>query len=314
MSPPTRQVTDEAVAPRRWEGERGRYPEDDEDYPRRFVRNYDDYGGPGRTGPLSNDYQVELGRWFGIGQAHFQGKMLLAALYVAFTLAITLSISFVQGLAAAVLPFADLGINFVVTGFIAGPLAAGLVIVALRQLKGEPWHFGHFFGGFSAERYLTLVGFSFLQELVSQIWFLPGQILLNIANQHLAQGGNQPQAQQLMPAGLIAFIVAIPFAIYFSIRLTMFGQQLILDRHYGAVDSLKGSWELTDGHFGGLFGAALVLGLVNVAGLLLCGIGFLFSMPFTVLVTTAGYLLIAGTRPPLEKPRPPGLDYERFDR
>ena len=37
-------------------------------------------------------------------------------------------------------------------------------------------------------------------------------------------------------------------------------------------------------------------------------------MPFTVLVTTAGYLLIAGTRPPLESPSPYGGAYRPYGR
>jgi len=91
-------------------------------------------------------------------------------------------------------------------------------------------------------------------------------------------------------------------AIFLLVRVGMFGELLIFDRGYGAIDAIKGNWELTEGHFCILFAFMLLLGLINLAGALLCCVGLLFSFPFTIIVTTAGYLLIAGTRPPLERP------------
>jgi hypothetical protein len=46
----------------------------------------------------------------------------------------------------------------------------------------------------------------------------------------------------------------------------------------------------------------LLLGLINIGGILMCGIGLLFVFPLTTLVLLAGYLLIAGSRPPVEAP------------
>jgi hypothetical protein len=45
------------------------------------------------------------------------------------------------------------------------------------------------------------------------------------------------------------------------------------------------------------------MGLINLGGLLLCLVGVLFTIPFTTLITTASYLLVAGRRPPLREPR-----------
>jgi hypothetical protein len=304
-SSPSRRVTDQPDAAPFPSGDRGRYPEEDEDYPRPFARAYGDDYAQGRTGPLSNEYRVEMGRWFSIAQAHFSGKVLLAALYVLIVIVITASLDYVGGLASSVIPYTDRAMNFLVTGFIGGPLSAGLVLVALRQLKGESWTFGDFFGGFHKDHYLSLVGFCFIQELLTQVPMIPGFVLLEI--------GNKQQDPNLIFGAAGVMLLALPVIIFVSVRLLMFGQQLILDRRYGAVDALKGNWELTDGHFGMLFVVELVLGLIMVAGILACFIGYLFALPFTVLVTTAGYLLIAGTRPPLERPDAYG-SYRAYDR
>ncbi len=61
---------------------------------------------------------------------------------------------------------------------------------------------------------------------------------------------------------------------------------------------MKANWELTRGHFWGLFGVSLLLGLIILGGVLACLIGALFALPYTMLILNAGYLLITGARVP----------------
>jgi uncharacterized membrane protein len=76
-----------------------------------------------------------------------------------------------------------------------------------------------------------------------------------------------------------------------------FANPLIVDRECSGSEAIQGSWRLTRGHFWGLFGVSLLMFLLMLAGLLACLIGALFMAPLVSLVTTAGYVLIAGSRP-----------------
>ena len=47
-------------------------------------------------------------------------------------------------------------------------------------------------------------------------------------------------------------------------------------------------------------GVVILLGLINVGGALALGVGILFTFPYTLLVWSAGYQLIAGSEPPVK--------------
>src|SRR5262249_29388904 len=91
---------------------------------------------------------------------------------------------------------------------------------------------------------------------------------------------------------------------------------------------MQGSWTLTRGHVLEILGVCVVLALINLAGILpglgvlvtapmisrppdplyllggiiLFGLGPVCTIPFTTLTVSAGYLFVAGLRPPLEAP------------
>ncbi len=86
--------------------------------------------------------------------------------------------------------------------------------------------------------------------------------------------------------------------IFFQVRLFLFAPAIIFDRDLGAMDAMKANWELTRGHFWGLFGVTLLLGLIYLGGFLACLVGALFAVPYIMLILNAGYLLITGARGP----------------
>jgi hypothetical protein len=290
----TERVTPDVEPDReRWGGRQGGAPEYDEDHPPRVQRDYGDYGEEGRTGTLSNQYEVDMGRWFSIAQAHY-GKFLQAALY-------TLIVVIVVHVVIANIPYVGGIINI----FVSPAMYAGLTLVALKQLKGEPWTFGDFFGGFQSQWYLSLVGYNFLVGIIVGLPLVPGAVLMGV--------GIAAKDDTMVLGGLAAMAVLGLISIYLGVRLAIFGVPLILDRRYRAVDARRGSWELTQDHFWSLFAVELVLGLITIGGLALLCVGYLFAVPFVALVNTAGYLLIAGTRPPLEKPYEAAGGFERYD-
>ena len=262
---------------------------------------------------LSNEYSIRIGDWFRYAQTHW-GAVLGPMIGYTF-----LYILMVIGLVITCI-----GIPLLLV--LGPPLAAGFTVVGLAQLKGERWTFGDFFGGF--RQFGPILGGFCLFVLVAALWPFPGSILQQIGQaQYQDEVGARVQeylktnpgdlfgaiaeAQRaqaahlddpLVLSGLVLRLIGSLVGIYFQIRC-MFWLPLVIDRKCGPVECIQGSFRLTKGHFWGLFGTMLLLGLINLGGALLCGIGLLFTAVFTTLVPLAGYLLIAGTRPPVEAPR-----------
>jgi hypothetical protein len=261
---------------------------------------------------LCNDYSIRIGEWFRYAQAHWTavlGPMIgYGFLYTAIVVGLCITC---------------IGVPVLI--FVAPPLAAGFTIVGLAQLKGERWTFNDFFGGF--RQFWTIVGATWLVVLVAGLWQVPGVILQSVGQaqyqpeeqarlrEAMQANPNDPfgamlRAQQggahledpVVLSGLVLRLVGELVGIYLQIRC-MFFLPLIIDRKCGAVESVQGSFRLTRGHFWGLLGTLLLLGLINLGGFLLCIIGVFFTAVFTTLVPLAGYLLIAGSRRPVETPR-----------
>ena len=290
--PQSRRITPEVDSSNRadWRDRQRGYPEEDEDHPRRYSGEYGLDEGEGRTGPLSNQYEVEFGRWFEIAMAHFSDRnfWVMAALYTL--------LAFVLTQVIAQIPYVGPIVNL----FVSPALYAGLTGVALKHLKGRSWAFSDFFCGFKGEHFLSLVGFNFVTGLLIALPIIPGGVLLAI--------GALSNDPNLTTTGLAVLAVLLPISIFLSVRLTIFGVPLILDRRYRAMEAIQGCWELTADHFWMLFGVQLVLGLITLAGVLALCIGYLVAVPFVTLVLSTGYLLVAGTQAPLQRPSGPYED------
>jgi hypothetical protein len=209
--------------------------------------------------------------------------------------------------------------------FVMTPLQAGFTVVALAQLKGRRWSFGDFFGGF--RWYGAIVVSTLILMLIQWACLLPGGTLAGVAfvNQvaHLPRnpaanpafnpgpgaGPNAPpDLSQIRPddplliAGAVLFLIGLIVLIYLAVRCGLFALPLIIDRGCGGVDAIRGSWMLTRGHFWMLLAVVLLTVVINMLGVMACLVGLLFTFPLTLLLMTAGYLLIAGTRPPVGAP------------
>jgi hypothetical protein len=186
-------------------------------------------------------------------------------------------------------------------------LHTGLSIVALAQLKGMDWSFGDFFAGLYWWR--AIFGITFSTVLLCLL-LLPLGIFLALGIDLFNGVPVEPEplgfALGFGLPGLLVFL-------YLYTRLITFALPLAIDRRYGALEALGRSWDLTRGHFWPLLGLHLLLGLINVAGALCFLMGLFFTLPFTTLVWNAGYLLVAGTRPPVLAAGPSWRDGDRYD-
>jgi hypothetical protein len=257
--------------------------EPDEDYPRvaRAIGTPDD---------LSADYQVDLGLWFAYAKEHYGAILGPFIGFLLVYLAIYLGIVIINAVIA--------GVGTILSIVVLPPLSAGFTVVALAQLKGKRWTFNDFFTGFNWFGQTVVV--NLLTSLASTAAALPGLILVGVAVGVIVgtagPGGPAPEMFLLLAPGIL---VALAGILYVAVRMNFYAVPLIIDRNFGIMDALSGSWKLCRGHMAGLIGVSIILVLINFGGFLACLIGGLFTAPFTVLVHTVAYLLVAGTQPPV---------------
>jgi uncharacterized protein YbaR (Trm112 family) len=304
---PTEEYTDTPGSPR----PRFSQPADDEISPTRRPAGYgaarNDYPDEDYDDrPFTGAYSIDINSWFVFAGKHYSAILgpAIGFIFVAAIISI-IPILVVAGGAQFVgfqVAQHDPGMMFLITQVLAQlgqlfimsvvvfPLGSGFTAVCLAQLKGRPWTFGDFFSGF--QHFGALAGVGLASQLLGLVVTLPQMIITFFAMQN--------QDFQLLPVGVGCTLVGLLFAVYFQVRIFLFAPTIIFDRNLGAMDAMKANWELTRGHFWGLFGVGLILFLIYLGGALACGIGVLFALPYIILILNAGYLLITGARGPDE--------------
>lgn len=165
------------------------------------------------------------------------------------------------GIVAAKLP-APLGADEkgrggIVNAVLSPILSAGFYIVAFKLAKGQAVSFGDFFRGFN--NFLQI----FLVSLVSGLLIALGFLLLIIPGIYLA----------------VAYFFAI---------------SLVIEKRFDFWTALETSRKLVSKRWFSFFGFGLLLFLLNLGGLLLCGLGFFVTLPWTFCIIVAAYEDIVG--------------------
>jgi len=236
---------------------------------------------------LSASYRIDLSQWIAYAGSHY-GRVIGPAIgYLVLFVLMSLGVSLM-------IPCG----GFLFLCFLGPPMQAGFYVVHLAQLKGRPWTFSDFFSGFNW--YRDLLDNFFLTLLIFIGCMIPFAVLVLV----IVTAPGPMNRWLLLVGGSVPILLLTG---YIMIRTTCFSVLLIIDRGCSAVEAIQGSWQLSQGHVLSLCGVWLLLGLLAGAGLLLFGVGLLFTLPLASLAYTAGYLLIAGSQPPLrtvERPRP----------
>ncbi len=118
-----------------------------------------------------------------------------------------------------------------------------------------------------------------------------------------AQFWNYIGVTLLATAGIIlGFILLIIPGIILAIGW-MFAPFIVIDKGYGPVASLKESWRITRGHRWKLFLLAIVIGLMNLAGVLVFFVGILVTAPITLLTLSHVYRMLSQTEAAVQVPQ-----------
>jgi uncharacterized membrane protein len=185
---------------------------------------------------------------------------------------------------------------------ISGPLMGGVFFLFIRVVRGESAELGDVFSGFSrAFGHLFLA--TLVQGILIGLCMLPALVLFFIKLLPVIKEMSQtssPSPEQLMQGIMPAlmsclpwiFICALP-VIYLTVSWK-FTLPLIIDRQIDFWTAMKTSFKMVNKHWWHVFGLIVLISLLNIAGMLACCVGLLFTFPIGIAALMCAYDTIFG--------------------
>ena len=179
----------------------------------------------------------------------------------------------------ALLGVPGLMIGMLLNMFVSAFLMAGLLNLSLKVGRGESAELGDMFS--VGDRVLPMVGFA----IIATILLLLPAAALGAVMGLVGQDG-----------GVIAAIAVCIFLLVIMIFVLLFwpGYFLIADRKTGVRQAFNVGVSIGQKNILQFIGVYIIAGLVGFAGMLLLGIGLLFTGPLAVLILTCAYLNMSG--------------------
>jgi hypothetical protein len=229
--------------------------------------------------PYDGDYDLDvfgcLSRGWEVMSANFGLFVGAGAIYL-------LIIGGLSGLAQ--IPF--IGPVFsIVSLIITGPLVAGVYMLILRLMRRQRGDIGDIFNGFRDNMGQFILG-HIIPALISGACALPGAILTAVPIVIMVHN-DAPSAGLIALAAAGLLLASIPL-LYLSICWA-FTIPLIADRRLDFWSAMKASRAQVGRHWWTIFGLAVVVGLVNCVGLLVCCVGTIITMPLAFAVMLLAY-------------------------
>jgi uncharacterized membrane protein len=186
--------------------------------------------------------------------------------------------------------------NFVM----AGALSAGLMWLFLRVIRGEAATLGDLFAGFQrgfVQLFLgtlvsgLLIGLTMLPFII----FFAVKLIPMVKDIHLDPQNEQAMLDLVKTIFSTAFLPSLPVLLLCIIPATYlkvcwnFTIPLIIDKELDFGAAMKASWRMVNKHWWQVFGLILLVDLVNVAGLLLCCVGLILTVPIGIATLMYAY-------------------------
>jgi uncharacterized membrane protein len=152
----------------------------------------------------------------------------------------------------------------------------GWVKIALKIVDGQKPENKDYFG--SIQLFLGYIGYMIIAGLV----FVPAGVVIALG--------------AMLSLGILSslLILAGILWIFYAILKVWPGVYVIVDEKKGPVDALKTSWSITSGKEFSILGAFILMGLLNLLGLILLVVGLLFTVPMTAVACAGLYRKIRG--------------------
>src|SRR5208282_858083 len=170
--------------------------------------------------------------------------------------------------------------------FIVGPLMGGVFYIFILAIRNQPVEISDVFAGFR-RAFLQLFLGSLVPALLIGLCMIPFIIVLviDIVRVAATAHGASPDPRMIiqvfetqLPIILPVFLICLIPVIYLQINWS-FTLPLIIDKQMDFWPAMTTSWKRVNKHWWLVFGLVVLVGLLNVVGVLLCCIGMLFTMP-----------------------------------
>jgi hypothetical protein len=244
---------------------------------------------------LQNGYSIEIGalirRGWDILQMNLGGFILYTLVVASIAFAIVLvAIGFFITLIG--MPIGIL-ILLLMSPLVLSPLAAGHIIVAFKLIKSQSVEFSDFFNGFKNSYFLPIFLSALVIGIFTTICGIPGQIL-SYANIFVVIASKSSEPSVVLTAvsyllSIVGSMIAAVITLFYSLTVP-----LIIAKKMQFWTAMEASRKVVSKRWFSWILLSIVLALINLAGLLVCGIGLLLTSPLTACVVAAAYERIFG--------------------
>ena len=251
------------------------------------------------TAFLGQDYELDLGgciaRGYGLVKAN--GGLLIGGVLIYGLIQMAFGMF---GKIPIIGPLFSIA-NFVMSGAFTG----GLFYLFLCVLRDQPASLGDLFAGFRRSFGQLFLGVLVVGLLVV-LTMLPFMIVFCVKLFPLVKGVNLAGMSQeesvnffkslfssaLLPSAWVLLICSIP-ATFLSVSWK-FTLPLIIDRQLDFGAAMKASWKKVNQHWWQVFGLVVLIDLLNLAGLCLCCVGLIVTVPIGLAALMYAYETIFG--------------------
>jgi hypothetical protein len=207
---------------------------------------------------IERDYEVKIGEYFSRGWEIFKQYAWAFILFTLVTFLIAIVLSMLPSpLGMRATGDGGFGGGNILANILSPVLGVGYYFVAFQIMRNRSYGFGDFFNGF--KKFLPV----FLTALVSSILIALGFVLL------------------ILPG------------IYLAVSY-LFAQLFVVDKHLNFWPAMEASRKLITKKWFSFFGLILLLGLLNIVGAIVLGVGLLVTIPLSACVVAAAYEDIVG--------------------
>lgn len=158
---------------------------------------------------------------------------------------------------------------------VTGPLTGGAYYLLLKCIRGQPAEVGDVFAGFRLAFGHLLAGY-LVPAIFTGLAAIPGAAVLIYSIVSMVQQ-NEADALNLVLASVGAVVALIPVT-YLSVSW-MFTLPLVVDKGVDFWTAMGASRRMVGKHFWLVLGLVIVIGFINMAGILACCVGVFFSIP-----------------------------------
>jgi uncharacterized membrane protein len=176
--------------------------------------------------------------------------------------------------------------------FVLGQVIAGVYLVNLKVMRHQPSDVGEMFTGFKTA-YVQLLLAYIVVALLTMVSALPGALLIGVPTVIMANR-EAVDAILVILAVFGLFVLLVP-VIYLS-TIWMFSLPLVIDKGLGFWQAMETSRRVVNKHWFMVFGLLIVVGLINIVGVLLCCVGLFLSFPLGVAAFLHAYETLFSSR------------------